>query len=107
MLLEKGAVVSAKNIRGETPLDAVAGSWSQELEGIYKWLAELWNLQLDIERIKATRPKVAALLRKREGKTAEKLRAAATGVSGTGYRGSYFVNGEIQGVPTSSTARFT
>jgi len=95
MLLEKGAVVSAKNIRGETPLDAVAGSWSQELEGIYKWLAELWNLQLDIERIKATRPKVAALLRKREGKTAEKLRAAATGVSGTGYRGSYFVNGEI------------
>ena len=68
LLLDKGAEVNAKNIRGETPLDSVAGEWSQELEGIYKWLAELWNLQLDLERIKATRPKIAALLRQHGGK---------------------------------------
>ncbi|MHC4439521.1 MAG: ankyrin repeat domain-containing protein, partial [Planctomycetota bacterium] len=68
LLLDKGAEVNAKNIRGETPLDAVAGDWSQELEGIYKWLAELWKLQLDLESIKATRPKIAAFLRKAEDK---------------------------------------
>jgi len=95
LLLGKGAVVSAKNIRGETPLDAVAGDWSQELEGIYKWLAELWKLQLDLERIKATRPKVAALLRKAEAKLGGQLKKAATEVKSTGYRGSYFMNGEI------------
>ncbi len=91
VLLGEGAVVDAKNIRGETPLDAVAGDWSQELDGIYTWLAELWKLQLDLERIKATRPKVAALLRKAEGQQKE----VAIGVKSTGYRGSYFVNGEI------------
>ena len=95
LLLGKGAVVDAKNIRGETPLDAVAGDWSQELEGIYKWLAELWNLQLDLERIKATRPKIAALLRKAQAKTTGQREQAATEAGSTGYRGSYFKNGEI------------
>ena len=95
LLLGKGAVVDAKNIRGETPLDAVAGEWSQELEGIYTWLVELWKLQLDLERIKATRPKIATLLRKAEGKTGGQLKQATTEVKSTGYRGSYFMNGEI------------
>jgi len=95
LLLGNGAVVDAKNIRGETPLDAVAGQWSQELEGIYKWLAELWKLQLDLERIKTARPKVAALLRKAEAKATGQRKQAATEVKSTGYRGSYFMNGEI------------
>jgi len=95
LLLDKGAKVNAKNIRGETPLDAVAGSWSQELEGIYKWLAELWNLQLNLERIKASRPKVAALLRKSGGKAGGQLKEVEAGVRSMGYRGAYFVNGEI------------
>ncbi len=93
LLLGKGAVVDAKNIRGETPLDAVAGEWSQELEGIYKWLAELWKLQLDLDRIKATRPKVAAILRKASSKSTEQRKVA--GVSITGFKGSYYMNGEI------------
>ncbi len=95
LLLGKGAVVDAKNIRGETPLDAVAGDWSQELEGIYTWLAELWKLQLDLERIKATRPKVAALLRKTEAKAEGRRKEAVTEVKSAGYLGSYFMNGEI------------
>ena len=95
LLLGEGAVVDAKNIRGETPLDAVAGDWSQELEGIYKWLAELWKLQLDLERIQATRPKIAALLRKAETKATGQRKQAATEVKSTGYRGSYYMNGEI------------
>ena len=91
LLLSKGADVDAKNIRAETPLDTVAGEWSQDLEGIYKWIAELLQLQLDLERIKAARPTIAALLRKSGGKTAGQL----TATSATAFRGSYFVNGEI------------
>ena len=89
MLLAKGAEVNAKNTRGETPFDAVAGEWSPELEGIYKFLAGLWNLQLDLGQIKSARPRVAALLAKHGGKSGKE------DVKGTGYRGSYFKNGEI------------
>lgn len=95
LLLDKGAEVNVKNIRGETPLYGVAGEWSQELEDIYKWLGELWNLQLDLERIKAARPKLTALLRKFEDKAGGQQKEVATGVRNTDYRGSYFVNGEI------------
>ncbi len=91
LLLGKDAEVNAKNIRAETPLDSVAGEWSQELEGLYKWIAEILQLQLDLERIKATRPKIAALLRRSGGKTGGPSKAATA----TTFRGSYYVNGEI------------
>lgn len=54
LLLSKGADLNAKNIREETPLDTVAGEWSQDLEGLYRRIAEILQLQLDLERIKAT-----------------------------------------------------
>jgi hypothetical protein len=95
LLLDKGAEVNAKNIRGETPLDAVAGDWSQELEGIYKGLAELWKLQLDLESIKATRPKVAAVLRKYGGKTGRELPGSPSDIAARGLRCSYYMNGRI------------
>jgi hypothetical protein len=95
LLLDKGAVVEAKNIRGETPLDAVAGQWTQELEGIYQWFAQLWNLPLDLESIKAARPKVAALLRQSQDKAGRRPKEMTAEVKSTGYRGAYFVNGEI------------
>ncbi len=91
LLLDKGTKVNAKNIRGETPLDAVAGDWSQELEDIYNFLAELWKLQLDLEKIRAIRPKIAAMLQKAGAKMASQSKATAA----TTFRGSYFVNGEI------------
>jgi len=95
LLLSKSADVNAKNSREETPLDTVAGEWSQDLEGVYKWIAELLQLQLDLERIKVTRPKIAVLLRKSGGKTGSELKAEPAGVRSTGFRGSYFVNGEL------------
>ena len=70
LLLAKGAVVDAKNARGETPLISVAGEWSEELEGVYRWIAELLGMQLDLERIKATRPKIADLLKAHQSKIA-------------------------------------
>jgi hypothetical protein len=95
LLLSRGADVNAKNIRAETALDTVAGEWTQQLEGLYKWLAELLELQLDIERIKTARPQIAALLRKHGGKPGSELKAHEAEVRSTGFKGSYYVNGEI------------
>lgn len=91
LLLNKGADVNAKNIRSETPLDTVAAPWSQAVEEVYSYVGGLLQLQLDLERIKATRPKIAAILRKTGGKTGSE----STVTAATTFRGSYFVNGEI------------
>ena len=69
LLLEKGAEVNVKNNDGQTPLDAVAGEWNQGLEEIYMFLAELLQMQLDVEGIKAARPQIAALIREHVGET--------------------------------------
>ena len=77
LLLDKDAEVNAKSIRGETPLLIVASPWSQGLEGFYRELEGLLQIQLDLERIKATRPQVAAILRRSGGKTVGDLWTAA------------------------------
>ena len=90
LLLDKKADVNARNIRGETPLDSVAAAWSEELDGLYRYVGGVLRVQLDLERIKAARPKTAAILREAGGKRASELAS-----KGTGFRGSYFMNGEI------------
>ena len=91
LLLSKGADMNAKNIRGETPLDTVAAPWSQDVEGIYRYVGGLLKMQLDLEKIRATRPKIAAMLQKAGTEMASQSKATAA----TTFRGSYFVNGEI------------
>jgi len=93
LLLEKSAKVNALNNRGETPLDTVEGNWNQELEGVYRFFAEILQIQLDIERIKATRPVVADILRKHGGKTGSELKAKM--VTDTGLKGAYAVDGRL------------
>lgn len=93
LLLEKGAEVNALNNRDETPLDTVEGKWNQEIEGVYRFFAEILQIQLDIERIKATRPVVADILRKHEGKTGSELETGA--VTETGLKGAYAVDGRL------------
>jgi len=68
LLLEKGASVSAKSGRGETPLAVVSADWSPQLEGIYKSIGDLVGIELDLARIRETRPKVARLLREHAAK---------------------------------------
>ena len=63
LLLEKGADVNARNLRSETPLDTVAASWSPALEETYRYIAGLIQIEVDLEKIKVTRPKIAAILR--------------------------------------------
>jgi len=88
-LVAKGADVNLRNERSETPLDTVKGAWSEELEGLYKAIGGYLKLELDLKKIKSARPKIAALLAKKGGKSGKPE------VKSTGYRGSYFVNGEI------------
>lgn len=46
----------------QTPLDLVSGPWSAEWEGIYQFLGSLFQMDLDIDRIKTVHPDVRAIL---------------------------------------------
>jgi outer membrane protein assembly factor BamB len=63
LLLGNGASVRAKNGKGETPLDVVSADWSPQLEGIYQSVGRAVGIDLELDQIKLTRPKVAKLLR--------------------------------------------
>ncbi len=88
-LLAKGAHVNARNQRSETPLDTVSGPWSKALEGVYRTIGKPLKLDLDLEKVKAARPRIAAFLEKHGG------RSARQPVRPTGYRGAYTMNGRI------------
>ncbi len=92
LLLENGANVNARNNRGETPLDAVSGEWGPELEGVYQFLAGALQIELDLENVYNQRPVIAGILREHGGKTTDAL---GTAVKPAGFKGSYYVNGEI------------
>jgi peptidoglycan/LPS O-acetylase OafA/YrhL len=70
LLLENGAEVNAKNNKGETPLSNVSGPWGQ-VEGIYKFFDTLLKLDLDLERVKTTRPVIAKMLTEAGGEQSE------------------------------------
>jgi len=91
LLLAKGADVNAVNGRSQTPLDTVTDPWSDDLGKLYAAIGQGLGLKLDLKAIQAARPKIAALLRARGGKTGGKSKA----VSGTGLRSSYYKNGRI------------
>jgi len=93
LLLAKGVDIGAENVRGETALYGVTAPWSQDLEGIYGYIGGLLKIQLDLDRIKAARPGIAAILHKASLNRPGAQKLAGTG--GTGFRGSYFCNGEI------------
>ncbi|MCP4452460.1 MAG: hypothetical protein GY809_13445, partial [Planctomycetes bacterium] len=91
--LDAGANVNLRNQRGETAPDTVDDAWSEPREGSYEAMRGYLQLELDLERIKTARPKIAGLLRK--AKAAGPRKQVATEGESTGYRGSYFKNGEI------------
>lgn len=65
LLLENGADASVRNNAGATALETVIGPFD-DVKGIYDFLAEALRplgLRLNYERIKATRPQIAEMLR--------------------------------------------
>ena len=63
ILLARGADPEVTNNRGQTPLDVASAPWNAELEETYRAAAQALEVELDLERIKAARPKIAELLR--------------------------------------------
>jgi hypothetical protein len=62
LLLEAGAATDLRNNDGVTPLEAVSGPWSEELRGLYEFFDGIFQMQLDIDRIREVRPEVHAIL---------------------------------------------
>lgn len=73
LLLDSGADMNVTNKDGATPLDIVSIPWSSELEGLYKFIAGLIKIEVDLERIKSVRPEVVRLLRDGGGKSGREL----------------------------------
>ena len=63
LLLDNGAATDIRNQSGATPLDAVSGEWSPELAQLYEMLAGAFQMEIDLERIRNTRPEIAELIR--------------------------------------------
>jgi len=65
ILLDNGADKNARNNAGATALESVAGPF-EDVKGIYDYIGAILGpagLKLDYERIAATRPKIAEMLR--------------------------------------------
>ena len=63
LLLAAGAARETRNDDGLTALDIVSGPWSEELRGLYEFLDAVFQMELDIERIREIRSEVHAILR--------------------------------------------
>lgn len=72
LLLEKGASTSIRNGRGETPIDVVSGEWTEDLAGFYTAIGAGIGVEVDLDRVRAERPKIAELLRTAGAKKQEK-----------------------------------
>ncbi len=52
LLLDAGADREVQNNDGLTPRDLVSDPWSDELEGLYEFLGSVFQMELDIDRIR-------------------------------------------------------
>ena len=73
LLLENKAPVNAVNKAGRTPLDAASREWGPAIEGLYKYIASTLQLEIDLERVQASRPQIAELLKKHGAKLSSEL----------------------------------
>ncbi len=62
LLLAAGAMIGARNGKGETVVDLVSANWSPQLEAIYRAHSESTGIELDLNRIKRSRVKLAEQL---------------------------------------------
>ena len=72
-LLDARANPNPRNNDGGTPLDSSASPWSDEFKGIVEFIANLVNIDVDMKKVKAGRPKVVSVLRKSGGKFGREL----------------------------------
>lgn len=68
-LLKNGASPTRKNNRGESALDVVSGDWNDALAALYTGIGNVTSIEIDLNRLKHDRPKIAMLLRESDSKT--------------------------------------
>jgi ankyrin repeat protein len=72
ILLDNGANPNSQNNKGETPLDTASLEWDQ-IKGFVRLAAGFLQIQVDMDAVKAGRPKAAAHLRAAGGKVRSDL----------------------------------
>ena len=75
ILIKSGAKVNAQNQRNETPLDSCSG-WNDETKGFVELISGFLQIEVDTEKVRAGRLKVAALLKENGGKNGAELASA-------------------------------
>ncbi|SVC18999.1 uncharacterized protein METZ01_LOCUS271853, partial [marine metagenome] len=61
------------NNKGETPLDSAAHGWD-EIQGIMQIVGGILQMEIDLDRAKAGRPKIVDLLKENGGRSGEEFR---------------------------------
>jgi len=77
LLIDGGADLNARNNRRETPLDSCSAEWGQ-IQGFVQFIAGALQIEINMERVRTGRPKVAAMLRDRGGQRAAEVAASET-----------------------------
>ncbi|SVB09598.1 uncharacterized protein METZ01_LOCUS162452, partial [marine metagenome] len=73
LFIKNKANLNIANGKGETPLDSASHGWD-EIQGLMQIFAGILQMEVDLDRAKAGRPKVAELLRKNGGRKGEEFR---------------------------------
>ena len=63
LLLENDAQPNVRNREGDTPLDTASATWNEELQGFIQLISGMLQIKVDMEVVKAGRPKAVAALR--------------------------------------------
>lgn len=62
-LIENGASTDVKNQFGQTALELADMEWNPQMEQIYQAIGAMLQMDMDLDRIKSTRPEIARILR--------------------------------------------
>jgi len=68
-LLKNSASLTHKNTRGDTAITVVSGDWNDGLAALYKGIGDATGIEVDLDRLKQERQKIAKLLRENDSKT--------------------------------------
>ena len=73
LLIKNKADLNIVNNKGETPLDNASHGWD-EIQGLMQIVGGLLQMEVDLDRAKAGRPKIVDLLKENGGRRGEDFR---------------------------------
>ena len=73
LFIKNKADLNIVNDKGETPLDSAAHGWD-EIQGIMQIVGGILQMEIDLDRAKAGRPKIVDLLKENGGRSGEEFR---------------------------------